>query len=244
MTSPNMGPQMPNGNQPNGQNGQNGQNWQPNGQPNGRPNYYQTPSYFNPQTDDRSFFGWSPLDMFGKTIKAVRNWMIWGGVVLFLIGLCLLIWPGRSLMVATVIISIISLVGGIGSLITAFTAHGAPTGWRVLDGISGVFFILAAAVLMRNLTSSTEWLILFTSIFLGITWIIQGIMQLVETSSFLNTGWSIFAAIMSIIAGFIILFSPITSMYWLVIIIAIVMMVQGFTSFIRGLNIPNPKKNN
>jgi uncharacterized membrane protein HdeD (DUF308 family) len=232
MTSPNMGPSTPNGNQQNNPN--NNQNYQ----------NYQTPRYFNPQTDDRAFFGWSPISMLGKTVSTIRNWMIWGGVALFVIGLCLLVWPGKSLMAMTVIISLISLAGGIASLVTAFTAHGAPTGWRVLDGISGVFFILAAAVLMRNLTSSTEWLILFTSIFLGITWIIQGFMQLVETSSFLSTGWSIFSAILSIIAGFIVLFSPITSMFWLLIVIAIVMMVQGFSSFIRGLNIPKPQKNN
>lgn len=203
---------------------------------------FQTPRYFNPRTDDASFFGWSPLSLLGDAARKLRSFMIWGGVVLFVLGLVLLLWPGKSLMALTIVLGVISVLAGVFSLVTAFTAHGAPTGWRVLDGISGVFFILAAAVLFRNLTTSTEWLILFISIFLGISWIIEGFMQLFESTSFLSTGWSIFTGILSIIAGCVVLFFPVSSMFFITIVTAIMMMIQGFSSFIRGLNIPKPQK--
>lgn len=238
--NPQQGPQGPQGQQ--GQNQQGGpqfyqqQYFQQNGQT------YQTPGNFNPRTDDAAFFGWSPLSQLRTVIGKLRTTMIWGGVVLFLLGLLLLVWPGKSMMAITAIIGVISVVLGIGSLVTAFTAHGAPTGWRVLDGISGVFFILAAAVMFRNLASSAEWMVLFVSIFLGISWIVQGFMQLFESASFLSTGWSIFTAVLSIIAGFIVLFSPISSMFWIMIVTAIMMMIQGFSFFIRGLNIPKQDK--
>ena len=55
---------------------------------------------------------------------------------------------------------------------------------------------------------TTAWLAIFVGILVGIMWIVEGIVALSTLGDAASKGWSIFFAIISIIAGLYLLFSP------------------------------------
>lgn len=186
----------------------------------------------------RDQFHWDLGSIASSVIKKTRNTFIWGGVILFAIGLLVLLFPGKSANAMTVILGIVFGVMGVLRLVSAFTASGTPAGWRVLDGLAGLLLIISCVFVFRNLHASTGILLIMASIMIGISWIVEGFTAIVEGAGFMGTGWSIFSGIVSILGGTVLLFWPMSSMYALVIFIAVMLMVYGFIGFIRGLNMP------
>jgi uncharacterized membrane protein HdeD (DUF308 family) len=96
--------------------------------------------------------------------------------------------------------------------------------WR---GIAGVLFILAGLVLLRNLHLS----IALIGLFVGFTWIIQGVMVLMESFSRDHTraqnGWTIFFGVLSLIAGIVFVVAPIASLFALTIFMGVWFVVLG-----------------
>ncbi len=269
MTSPNNGPVYPNQNPNNGQNPNNNpyqqayengyrQGFQqaqgqqaPNqngGQQFAGESFGQPGPDFGPQPQNawdrfsqREQFRWDLGSIAKSAVKKTRNTLIWGGVILFIVGLLVVLFPANMLSVMTVLIGITFGVVGIGRIITSFTALGTPAGWRVLDGLAGLLLLISCVFVFRNLHASTGILLIMSSIMIGIAWIVEGCTAIVEGAGFMGTGWSIASGVISIIGGLVLLFWPMGSMYTLVLFIAIMMMIYGFIAFIRGLNIPKVK---
>ena len=85
-------------------------------------------------------------------------------------------------------------------------------------------------------SSSVAWLALFIGILVGIMWIVEGIVALSTLGDAASKGWSIFFAILSIIAGIVVLFSPVWGtlvLWWLLgislIVLGIINIVRAFT---------------
>ncbi|MDF7663579.1 HdeD family acid-resistance protein [Bifidobacterium sp. ESL0763] len=156
------------------------------------------------------------------------------GVVAVLLGLALLIWPGKTLVVFAVALGIYFLVSGIVRVIGAIVENGLPGGWRVLDILVGILLAIGGVVMLKNTVISTAMLTILTTLAVGLGWIMEGIMALVETWHLPSSGWAIFYGIVSILAGIVVLVSPFASMIWLIVFAGCAMVVMGVVAIVRA----------
>ncbi|GAA5208975.1 HdeD family acid-resistance protein [Microbacterium kyungheense] len=171
-----------------------------------------------------------------SAVNGIRTALGIGGVLAVIVGVLILVWPGKTAAVVTAIIAIYAIAAG---LVYAGLGIFSKTkgGWaRVGHIVLGILFIIAGVVALFNLAASTAWLALFIGILVGIMWIVEGIVALSTLGDASSKGWSIFFAILSIIAGVIVLFSPVWGvavLWWLLgislIVLGIINVVRAFT---------------
>lgn len=168
--------------------------------------------------------------------NGIRTALGVGGVLSVILGILILVWPGKTAMVVTAIIAIYAIAAGLVYAGLGIFAAGKG-GWsRVGHIVLGVLFVIAGIVAFMNLGATTAWLALFLGILVGIMWIIEGVVALSTLGDAASKGWSVFFAIISIIAGITLLFSPLWGavvLWWLLGISAVVMgviqIVRAFT---------------
>ncbi|MFB7890970.1 HdeD family acid-resistance protein [Microbacterium sp. NPDC056044] len=168
-----------------------------------------------------------------SAVNGIRTALGVGGVLALIVGILILVWPGKTAAVVTAIIAIYAIAAG---LVYAGLGIFSKTkgGWaRVGHILLGVLFIIAGVVALFNLAQTTAWLALFLGILVGIMWIVEGIVALSTLGDAASKGWSIFFAILSIIAGIILLFSPlyVFALWW---ILGIALVVLGIVNIVRA----------
>ncbi|WEV71964.1 HdeD family acid-resistance protein [Bifidobacterium sp. ESL0790] len=166
-----------------------------------------------------------------KTIRIIYGIV---GVVAVLLGLALLIWPGKTLVVFAVALGLYFLISGAIRVVGAIVENGLPGGWRVLDILVGILLVIGGVVMLKNTALSTAMLTILVTLAVGIGWIMEGIMALVETWRLPSSGWAIFYGVISILAGIVVLFSPFASMIWLIIFAGCAMLVMGVVAIVRA----------
>lgn len=184
---------------------------------------------------DEASFKWAENALMRKKYTEIRIWMILLGLISVAFGIFLLFWENFSLLVIGITLAIIFIILGIFRVIGAFTLRGVPTGWRILSFIVGLLFLFEGGIFFKNMDTSISFLFMFASIFIGITWIFEGFLELFEAGSAISTGWSIFSGLVSIVAGFFFLFYPITSMWIFIIFIGSWLIAIGGMAVIRGI---------
>ena len=170
-----------------------------------------------------------------SAVNGIRTALGIGGVLALIVGILILVWPGRTAMVVTAIIAIYAIAAG---LVYAGLGIFSKTkgGWARVGHIAlGVLFIIAGIVAFANLGATTAYLAVFLGILVGIMWVIEGIVSLTTLSDASSKGWTIFFAIISIIAGIVLLFSPfyIVALWWLLgislIVLGVINVIRAFT---------------
>ncbi|RBP97147.1 hypothetical protein CRD60_08365, partial [Bifidobacterium aemilianum] len=134
-----------------------------------------------------------------------------------IIGLALLVAPGKTLIVFTVALGVYFIVSGLVRLITSIVAQGLPGGWRVLGVLVGALLSIGGVVIVKNTTLSASTLLVLVPLMVGLGWIMEDVMTLAESWAVPHSGWAIFSAVVSIIAGVFILINPLGSTAVLVI---------------------------
>jgi uncharacterized membrane protein HdeD (DUF308 family) len=178
-----------------------------------------------------------------------RSLLGWGpslalGLITLVIGLILIFQTAASLFVIAVLLGVVMIVSGVYHVVRALDNR--ERDHRVWRGIAGVLFILAGLVLLRNLHLS----IALIGVFVGFTWIIQGVMLLMEGFSRDRgrtgravTGWTMLFGIISLIAGIVVVVAPIASIFALTIFMGAWFIVLGlmeiFGSFVARRAAPS-----
>ncbi|MBT1172409.1 HdeD family acid-resistance protein [Bifidobacterium sp. MA2] len=195
--------------------------------------------------------GWQPVDPF-KLIESMlpqrtKNWVRATyaiiGVAAILLGVALLVWPGITLQVAAVLLGVYFVVSGLVRVVTAIVELGLPGGWRVLDILVGVLLAVGGVVVLKNAALSGQTLALLVTMTVGIGWMLEGFMALVESWRMPSSGWAVLYAVVSIVAGFVVLLSPVSSTVWLVIFGGCALVVMGVSAIVRGLKFGRLPKN-
>jgi len=176
-----------------------------------------------------------------SAVNGIRTALGIGGVISVIVGILILVWPGKTAMVVAAIIAIYAIAGGL-----VYAGLGifskSKGGWSRVGHIAlGVLFIIAGVLAFANLGATTAWLAIFIGILVGIMWIIEGIVSLSTLGDASSKGWTIFFAIISIIAGVILLFSPlyIAALWWVLgialVVLGIIQIVRAFTFSAKNL---------
>ncbi len=169
-----------------------------------------------------------------KFISAVRVGIGIVSAIALFIGVALLVWPGRTLVVAGALIGINLLVSGVVRLGVGVFGTAYSGGMRALSIILGLFVLLGGIIMLRNLESSTAILLLIMTIIVGISWIIEGIVALVDSDKAPSRGWAITLGILSIVAGVAVVAMPGWTAVVFVTFAAIMLIVLGLTGIIRA----------
>ena len=178
--------------------------------------------------------------------QSLRTVILVGSIVAVVFGLIMLIWPVKSAYAVTILIAIYAIVAGLLQLASGITSKGL-TGWtRAGLIILGLLFLASGVVAFGNLGASTLLLAVMVTTFIGITWIFEGIVSLtslriggpaVPGADRAHKGWTIFFAIVSILAGAFVIFSPVLSAVWMWIFLGVSLLVTGIIGIFRAASI-------
>jgi uncharacterized membrane protein HdeD (DUF308 family) len=154
------------------------------------------------------------------------------GAVTLILGIIIAFHPTQSLAAIAVLLGVVMLVTGVYHLARAIGGRENDRVWR---GLAGVLFFLVGIALIRHLNLSVALI----GFFIGITWIIQGVSVLVESfgpgRERRETGWTVVFGVISLIAGIVVVASPISSVTALTILVGIWFIVMGIMEIIGSL---------
>lgn len=146
------------------------------------------------------------------------------GLITLILGVILAFRPAQSLAVIAVLVGVAMMVGGIYHIVRALDGHEHERVWR---GIVGVLFIVTGLILLRHLHLSVALI----GLFIGFSWIIQGVASLVGAVAYrgrrTSTGWSVLFGTISLIAGIVVISAPISSVTALTIFMGIWLIIMG-----------------
>ena len=201
----------------------------------------------NPESDDGNQYSFNPFRLVEEMLPQRAKNTIRGaygliGIVAVILGVALLVWPGKTLLVAAIALGVFFVVAGMVRIVSAIVELGLPAGWRVLDIIVGLLLTIGGVIMFKYTALSAQTLLIVITLTVGICWIVEGIMALTESWMLPKQGWAIFYAIISIIAGIAILFWPGPSALTLMIFGGITLIVLGISAIVRAFTFGKPSK--
>jgi uncharacterized membrane protein HdeD (DUF308 family) len=174
-------------------------------------------------------------DSLAPGLLLARSWQatVVLGALTLILGLIVSFHPGGSLNVVAVLLGIVLICSGIFHLVRIF---GPGEAHRVWLGISGLLLIVVGVILIRHLHLTTALI----GLYVGITWIVQGVSALIAGIAGFGDGpsegrgWWIAFGALSVIAGIVVTATPVTSITVLAVFLGIWFIVMGLFEIIAG----------
>jgi len=160
-----------------------------------------------------SFYGDSAATA-KATVKVIQMGLIVGAILSALVGLVIFSWPLATLVVVAELFGLFFLVRGIIRIVVGTFAPGLTRGGRTLSIILGVLLVGVGVFSLTN-TAGTLTLL---GILIGLSWVIDGIATLMESSHKASRGFAIGAGTVGIVAGLILIFVPLDGVATLTVI--------------------------
>src|SRR5882757_1741693 len=157
------------------------------------------------------------------------------GILAVILGVLVLAWPGKTIVVAAIFFGAYLLVTGIAQVIFAFSLH-VSAGGRVLLFLSGAASLILAILCFRSLQNS----ILLLAVWIGVGFIFRGVATAVSAISdptLPGRGWEIFIGVITLIAGVVVLASPFESIATLTVVVGIWLVVIGVFEAVSAFGI-------
>jgi uncharacterized membrane protein HdeD (DUF308 family) len=145
------------------------------------------------------------------------------GLATLTLGLIVAFHPSGSLNVTAVLVGVLLIVSGIFHVVRAF---GRGEDRRIWLGIAGLLLIVIGVVLLRHIHLTTAIL----GLLIGVVWIVQGLAWLMSGMAgraVTGTGWWIGFGLISLIAGIVVVASPVTSVTALAVLAGIWFAIMG-----------------
>jgi uncharacterized membrane protein HdeD (DUF308 family) len=157
------------------------------------------------------------------------------GIVGIALGVIVLYYPGKSLVVAGVLFGIYLVVSGIGYM---FAASGTPAGgaMRVLTFITGALSVVLGFFCFRDKFESITLL----AVWIGVGWLFRGMTLLASALSFDHLpgrGWQAFSGVVTIIGGGVLIISPLDSIAILALVTGCWLIAIGIVDVVSALQV-------
>ncbi|MFI9610492.1 HdeD family acid-resistance protein [Streptomyces sp. NPDC052023] len=159
--------------------------------------------------------------------------LVTGGAAAITVGVLVLAWPGPSLAVAGALFGVALLAGGVFQLAGAFAPH-VPGYLRALGVISGALGVLLGLLCFRGPAQS----VLLLALWIGIGWLMRGVMQIsvaISDRGVPARGWQIFSGVVSVLAGVVLIVSPLGSIAALTLLTGVWLIALGAVEVIHGV---------
>lgn len=169
-----------------------------------------------------------------SAVTAIRVAFGVGGLATLVIGLLMAFSPSRTASAMAWLLGVYWIIAGIVYVAIAIFAKGTRTGARVLDAILGVLMVVAGFIVTANPSDSAMVLGIFLGIYIGILWVIEGVVTLVQSGDAPSRAWAIFFGALSIVAGIALFTSPLWGIQLLFLLTAIALIALGIVQLIRA----------
>jgi uncharacterized membrane protein HdeD (DUF308 family) len=164
-----------------------------------------------------------------KLLKHLWIYTLLSGVLSVILGVLVTLHPGNAVWVAAIFLGAYLLVSGIAQVILAFSLH-VSAGGRVMLFISGAASLVLAVLAFKDLGDESPMAILLLAIWIAVSFIFRGVSTAATAISdpgLPGRGWAIFFGVISILAGIVVMASPIDSLVLLAWVVGIWLVVMG-----------------
>ncbi len=147
-----------------------------------------------------------------------RIWwlLLFGGVISLVVGIIVISWPDKTVIVVAVLFAIYLIISGIFEIVRSFGSD-LSGGTRALLLITGVLSVILGIFAIRSAADNAVELL---GIFVGIAFLFRGFASLfMGFDSKEGRGWNIFFGIIMLVGGVVILVQPalaLTTLAWVV----------------------------
>ena len=165
------------------------------------------------------------------------------GFLSLALGVVVLAWPGISIVVAAVAFGVYLLITGAAQVFFAFSLH-VSAGSRILLFISGAASLILALLAFRHFGQG--YAILLLAIWIGIGFIFRGVgttVSAIQDPYLPGRGWAIFIGVISLLAGIVVLASPLESIVTLALVVGVWFVVLGVFEIVSSFAIRKASKN-
>src|SRR5215211_3742720 len=162
------------------------------------------------------------------------------GILAVILGILVLAWPGKTIIVAAILFGAYLLVTGFAQVFFAFSLH-VSAGGRVLLFLSGAAALILAVLCFRNFGEA----VLLLAIWIGVGFIFRGVATAVSAISdptLPGRAWEIFIGVISLIAGVIMLAAPFPSIETLTMVVGIWLIIIGLSEIVSAFFIRSAGK--
>ncbi|MCK8466035.1 DUF308 domain-containing protein [Microbacterium sp. KSW4-16] len=183
-----------------------------------------------------------PLAEAKSLFKSIRISLAVAGVLALVAGIVLLVWPVKSAVIVTAIFASYLVVAGL-VYIGLGIFSSAKGGWaRVGHIVLGLLYVAAGIIAFFNLNAAAATLAFVVVIFIGISWIVDGVVALTLLGSDGSRVWTVLYALLSIVAGIIVLFSPLIAGFAFWLLLGISLIVLGIIQIVRAFTLGKDEK--
>lgn len=177
-----------------------------------------------------------------SAFKTVRISLAVAGALALIAGIVLLVWPVKSAVIVTGIFASYLIIGGLvyAGLGVFSSSRG---GWaRIGHIVLGLLYVLAGIIAFVNLGAAAATLAIVVVVFIGISWIFDGVVALTLLGSDGSRVWTFLYAVLSIFAGIYVLFNVLAAGIVLWIFLGISLVVLGVVQLVRAFTLGRAAK--
>lgn len=168
------------------------------------------------------------------TVRKKHDWaLIVGGVLVFLMGIVVMAWPGASMVTIAIMAGAILIAAGISDFISYSQIKGAVSGsgWLLANGVCDLILGLLFVFYPITTAAMLPWLA-------GIFVICYSIFAIVSAIAIRNVfsswGWLLATGVIGLLCGIMFIASPAS----FVIFLGIFLLMRGITMFVEGIVLP------
>lgn len=175
-------------------------------------------------------------------VKSLRVFLAVSGVIALIAGLVMLVWPVKTAFVLTGIIAAYLIVAGVVYIGLGIFSAG-KSGWARLGHILlGLLYIVAGVIAFANIQTAAIAFALVTVIFIGVSWIFDGVVSLTLMGNDGSKTWTLLYALLSIIAGIAVISLGLAAVPFFWLFLAISLVVLGIAQIVRAITIGKDAK--
>jgi uncharacterized membrane protein HdeD (DUF308 family) len=179
-----------------------------------------------------------PTEAERSFLSAIRSALGVIGLVSLLTGAVILIWPDHTAVVVAAIIATYAVIAGLVNLGIGIFSGKLGVWPRVGYLVLGLAFIVSAIIAFANLGPFVVALAAFFGIFIGLTWIVEGVVSFAMLLDGPSKVWTALYAVISIVAGAVLLAAPVWGAQLLWMVLGISLVIMGIVQVVRALKFP------
>src|SRR6202023_3707657 len=149
-----------------------------------------------------------------KLLKHLWIYTLLSGLLSVILGVLVTLHPGNAVWVAAIFLGASLVFRRVAQSILAFSLH-VSAGGRVMLFISGAASLVLAVLAFKDLGDESPMAIVLLAIWIAVSFIFRGVSTAVTAISdpgMPGRGWAIFFGVISILAGIVVMASPIDSL--------------------------------
>ena len=173
-------------------------------------------------------------DLTRSLTNAIRTTLGVSGLVSILVGILILVWPGRTAAVVAAIIAVWAVIAGLAALAAGMLSRKLGVWPRIGQLALGVVFLAVAVLAFTNMGAAAAGLAVLVGILVGAAWIVEGIVALTMLRDAASKSWTIIYSVVSVIGGVMLLISPLWGAAVLWLLLGVLLVVLGAIQLFRA----------